>query len=69
MTELGAELKAKKFDKIDPRCDDDHLASSSLLRLYMSKTEDGIPKVIRTNALTVGSMKVSKVLKIVMKKT
>jgi hypothetical protein len=35
----------------------------------MSKTEDGIPKVISTNALTVGSMKVSKVLKIVMKKT
>jgi hypothetical protein len=35
----------------------------------MSKTEDGIPRVIRTNAFTVGSKKVSKVLRTVMKKT
>ena len=54
---------------VQSSCMDCHLASSSLLRLYMSKTEDGIPNVIRTNALTVGSTKVSKVLQIVMKKT
>ena len=45
------------------------LASSSLLRLYMRRMEDGMPRVIRTKALTEGSRKVMMVLNTVMKKT